>query len=293
MYQFSFFPDSIPEELKADDSWVVCDEEKAPMVALLRRRKAASSTDPTTWRPFKAAAAAFNTGRYAGVGRVIEQDGPYVGIDIDKCRCPSSGVITPRAWKIIEALDSYAEVSPSLEGVKIWVRATEVKVAHVKPGLEIYPRGRYFVVTGMLLSQCSSTIEERSAQLADLISQEFPKPKKKTKVYSGPSGQRLDLDELLAEAGVEILAVVTDHEAQTKYRIFCPWIEEHTSSVKSGTYVGQYESGALFFKCHHAHCATREWSDFRNITCPRLSTRRQRQYAEEGYVSRKVVINLA
>ncbi len=295
MYQFSFFPDSIPEDLKADDSWVVCDEEKVPMVAFVRDREVASSTDPSTWRPFDDAVAAFNTGRYAGVGRVIELDGPYVGVDIDKCRCPSSGTIAPRGWRIIETLDSYAEVSPSLGGVKIWVRAPEVKVAHVKPGLEIYPRGRYFVTTGQFLAQCPTTVEDRTDELLSIIAEEFPKPKKQTKIYTGPAGQRLDLEALLAEARVEILAVVADHEAQIKYRVLCPWIAEHTSSAKSGTYVGQYENGALFFKCHHAHCAGREWPDFRNIAGPRLGsgTRRHQRYAEEGYVSRKVVINLA
>src|SRR5215208_3597176 len=263
------------------------------MVALMRDRKAASSTDPDTWRSYEQAITAFDTGRYAGVGRVIEQDGPYVGADIDRCRDPKTGSITPRGWKIIEFLDSYAEVSPSLTGVKIWVKAPEVKAAHIKPGLEIYPRGRYFTMTGQFLAQCPTTVEKRTTELLSLIAEEFPKPKKKTKIFTDPTGQRLDLEELLAEAGVEILAIGADHEAQIKYRVLCPWIAEHTNSAKSGTYVGQYENGALFFKCHHAHCANRNWSDFRNITCPRLGARRRRRYTEEGYVSRKVVINLA
>jgi len=266
MYQFALFPDSIPNELKTGDYWVCCDEKKVPMVALTRGSAAASSTDPETWRPYEDALAAFETARYAGVGRVIEQDGPYVGIDVDECRDPKTGNITARGWRIIERLDSYAEVSPSLTGVKMWVKAPKVKVAHVKPGLEVYPRGRYFTVTGQFLTQCPVSVEERTEELLSIITEEFPKPKRQRgRSHNRRAGVQVDLEKYLDEAEVEVLAVVDDHEAQAKCRILCPWANEHTSSIESGTYVGKYTSEALFFKCHHAHCGHREWRDFHRL----------------------------
>lgn len=266
--RFPFCPDGVPEVLKTGNTWVCCDDEKVPMIPLLKGWKRAKSTDPSTWRSFDKAQSAFDTGRYAGIGRVIEESDHRVGIDMDGCRDPETGQISPEAWEIIETLDSYSEISPTGTGIKIWVEAESLKFAHIKPGLEIYPRGRYFTVTGQFLSQCPSTIEERSIELDALIAREFPKPKRRTKAYGGPAGKALDLDEFLDEVEVDILAVVNDMSAAMKYRIICPWIEVHTNRDTSGTYVGQYENGALFFTCHHSHCAGRGWQDFRPIFQP-------------------------
>jgi hypothetical protein len=38
-----------------------------------------------------------------------------------------------------------------------------------------------------------------------------------------------------------------------KYAVVCPWADEHTGGDTSGTFVGQFESGALFFRCHHPY----------------------------------------
>jgi hypothetical protein len=43
----------------------------------------------------------------------------------------------------------------------------------------------------------------------------------------------------------------------------CPWAEEHTGGDTSGTRIGQYPDGALWFHCEHAHCAEREWEQIR------------------------------
>jgi len=262
LYQFPLYPDYIPEELKLDSRWVVCDEEKVPYIALACGKKTASSTDPKTWRPLPTALAAFETGRYAGIGRVIAEDDPYVGIDLDDCRDPATGAIAPTALEIAERLDSYTEVSPSLTGIKIWVKAS-LKMAYVKTGLEVYPRGRYFTVTGQFLPRFPLTIEERTDELASIVSKEFPKPKKKP-AYNGRPGKTIDLDDVLEGASVEAEAMVKDMSAVLKYRIRCPWVSEHTNEEASGTFVGQYESGALFFWCWHSHCRHRSWREFRH-----------------------------
>src|SRR5215218_3725837 len=156
---FPFYVEGIPDELKQGRVWVCCDVNKAPMVALKRGRRAASSTNPTTWHSYDEAVAALGTGRYAGVGRVIAEDEPFVGVDIDGCRDPKTGRIDQRGEAILRLLDSYSEVSPSSAGVKVWVRA-KLPRAFVKPGLEIYPKGRYFTVTGQLLPEYPAIVEE-------------------------------------------------------------------------------------------------------------------------------------
>ena len=82
----------------------------------------ASTTDPTSWSSFDEALAAARD-KQLGVGFVLDhgQDG-IAGIDLDGCRDPLTGVITPAATKIIHAIGSYAEVSPSGTGVKILCR---------------------------------------------------------------------------------------------------------------------------------------------------------------------------
>jgi P4 family phage/plasmid primase-like protien len=71
-----------------------------------------------------------------------------VGIDLDDC-VDEHGAIAPQATAILEAVEGYAEISPSGTGLKIFTRA-KLDTAHVDhdKGLEIYPKGRYFTVTG-------------------------------------------------------------------------------------------------------------------------------------------------
>ena len=132
----------------------------------------ALSTDASTWGILEDAVAAIREGKYSGMGFVL--GGGYAGIDLDGCRDPVTGVITPGAQAIINRLDSYTELSPSGTGVKIFVRG-------VKPELctncrrrgsdfkqvEIYDEDRYFTVTGHRIGE-RADVEERTDQLAAL-----------------------------------------------------------------------------------------------------------------------------
>src|SRR5215213_83896 len=169
--RFAHQPDNVPDELKADETWVCCDESKVPLIATRGGAAyAASSTDSNTWCSYEDAYAAWleNEWSYAGVGRVIRTEEDLVGVDLDKCLNTDTGEITPWAQSIIDRLDSYAEISPSLAGVKIWVKAPNITRAHVKPGLEIYPRGRYFTVTGLALGDVKDIAAPRD-ELAAIV----------------------------------------------------------------------------------------------------------------------------
>jgi primase-polymerase (primpol)-like protein len=43
--------------------------------------------------------------------------------DLDHCRDLKTGAIVPGAQRIVDELDSYTEVSPSGDGLHIWIRA--------------------------------------------------------------------------------------------------------------------------------------------------------------------------
>jgi len=263
--RFEHHPDNIPEELKADEAWVCCDENKVPLIASRSGAVyAASSTDECTWRDYDDAHTAWleNEWSFAGVGRVIRQTEDLVGVDFDKCLDPDTGELTPWAAHTIERLASYAEVSPSLTGVKMWVYAPSITRAHVKPGLEIYSRGRYFTVTGIALSD-RTVIANRDEELAAIIAEEFPRADRNRTAYDGPR-KVLDLVDYLEKVNVEIFSERSDGTAERIYSIRCPWYEEHTDEDTSGTRVGQYADGALFYRCEHAHCrGIREWRQFK------------------------------
>lgn len=260
-----------PPELRELDQWMCWSRErgtKIPKIAGTSRR--ASSTDPKTWRPFEECVEAFEKypGRYAGVGFVFTKSDPYAGVDLDDVRNPKTGVLAPRAAEIVARLDSYVEVSPSGTGVKLWVRA-RLDRAKKKPGIEVYPHGRYFTVTGRILMRSLPSVEKRQAELEALIREEFPDPKRASaRPYSGPPGEKTNLSEFLAAGGVRVLREIPDGTAERVYSVVCPWWHEHTGGDASGTRVGQYADGALFFRCEHAHCAHRGWSEFRKITQP-------------------------
>jgi primase-polymerase (primpol)-like protein len=100
---------------------------------------------------------------FTGIG-----DGLHLGgVDLDTCRNPQSGATEPWAQAIIERLGSYAEVSPSATGHKIFFLyepAPEIeKIFGGKggkvfknggngqehpPSIEVYVNGRFFAVTG-------------------------------------------------------------------------------------------------------------------------------------------------
>ena len=273
--RFEHHPDNIPEELKSGETWVCCDESKVPLIATASGAVyAASSTNESTWRSYDDAYNAWleNEWSYAGIGRVIRAEEDLVGVDLDKCLNPDTGEITPWAGSIIDRLDSYAEVSPSLTGVKIWVRAPSITRAHVKPGLEIYPRGRYFTVTGLALSEsraeAGKTVSNRDEELSAIVTEEFPRVDRNRTPYDGPR-KVLDLLDYLEKANVEIFGERSDGSADRVYEIQCPWFYEHTNEDVSGTRVGQYPDGALFFRCEHAHCrSVREWAQFRSVCDP-------------------------
>jgi len=265
--QFPHYPEHVPDELKEGPFWVCCDEEKIPLVVWETYR--AKSTDPRTWRHYDEAVAAWQAHpeRYAGVGRVITEGDPYVGVDLDKVIDAGTRELSSGATAILTSLDSYSEVSPSGTGVKVWVRA-RLDRSYRKTGIEVYQRGRYFTITGQLLPQLPPTIEPRSEEIFSLVEREFAGQSSPSE--AGPSakpydGPKVALVEYLD--GVEVHYEVPDGLG-VKFRIRCPWIDEHTAGADTGTYIGQREDGGPWFHCWHSHCAARGWPEFRQVVRP-------------------------
>jgi hypothetical protein len=135
----------------------------------------ASVDDPATWCSFDEALAALQTGQFDGIvfvlGYVGEEGVTYTGVDLDGCRDPQTGQFQEWAASHLERLHTYAEVSPSGEGVKALALGTlpgPDKNDSDRSGIEMYSGGRYFTITGHRLEDQPAEIGERTVELADL-----------------------------------------------------------------------------------------------------------------------------
>jgi len=186
-----------PGELRTIDQFVCWQEEdrdgdvtKVPYSVHGGR---ASSTNPKTWAPFEAAIAYAEERSMSGVGFVFTEDDPFAGIDIDKCRNSETGSVAPWAQKIVDALDSYTEVSPSGTGLHIFVKATLPGQNNRKGPVEMYESGRYFTLTGKHLDGTPTEIHERQDVLERLYRHVF-KIEKASSATNGHKRRTASLD---------------------------------------------------------------------------------------------------
>jgi primase-polymerase (primpol)-like protein len=100
-----------------------------------------------------------------GIGFVVTTDDDYVALDLDSCRNPDTGEIQPWARAIIERFASYTEVSPSGTGIRVFVKGRLPPGGRKKGAIEIYDTARFMTVTGCHLTETSSTIEDRQAEI--------------------------------------------------------------------------------------------------------------------------------
>ena len=132
--------------------------------------QSASSTNPAHWTDFLSIQAAYESshGKYDGIGFVFSDEDNLIGVDLDDCYdTTQSRFINAALQHIADQVQGYMEISPSGTGVKIFTRAN-LPASHVDHamGLEIYPKSRYFTVTG---HHISGTIPTTPVDLTDIV----------------------------------------------------------------------------------------------------------------------------
>jgi len=155
-----FNVDTIPVSMKRRRRWVLWRLEhregkwtKVPYQPDNPKSRA-DSTDPDSWGTFEQAQATA-TRSEVGVGYVLLNE---TGIDLDNA-IGTDGRLEDWAAEIVEAIDSYTEISPSRTGVKIFT-TSKLKTDHGhkkslgrfegdKAAVEVYSRDRFFTVTGV------------------------------------------------------------------------------------------------------------------------------------------------
>lgn len=130
----------------------------------------ASVTDPATWTTFEKALASVDRYRgvvhYDGLGFVLTAADPFVGVDLDHCRDRDTGALVAWAREIVDALNSYTEITPSAEGLRVFVRGALPPGGRKRGDVEMYDRARYLTVTGAHLPGTPTTIKDRTVELA-------------------------------------------------------------------------------------------------------------------------------
>lgn len=113
----------------------------------------ARSNDESTWSSFDDALSA--SVEYDGIGFFFKE--PYIGIDIDDVRVDIDRYRNDDhkdderpniVSEFVDMLGSYAEVSPSGNGIHIIVKGELPAEGRRKGNVEIYTSGRFFTVTG-------------------------------------------------------------------------------------------------------------------------------------------------
>ena len=107
----------------------------------------ASSTDSSTWGSYPEALLALQREDINGLGFVFTAKDDYTGIDLDKC-VDTAGIPESWAQAIVDAMDSYTELSPSGRGLHIIIRGKLPPGRRRRGRIEVYDQARYFTMTG-------------------------------------------------------------------------------------------------------------------------------------------------
>ncbi len=168
----------IPEALRTRPQWVgwkrdTRNDKPTKVPYDPKTARLASTVDPRTWGTYDEACAAFDAGGYDGIGFVFTKHDPFVGIDLDKCRDPETGVIAPWAAKIVKALPTYWEVSPSGTGLHAIAEGTLPPGRRRQAGIEMYETARYFCMSGQHLEGTAEDVAEIPLELHALHAEVF------------------------------------------------------------------------------------------------------------------------
>jgi len=170
----------VPDSLTELGQWIVWryeqrDDGKPTKVPYQVNGNRASSTDPKTWCSFDDALKIWQQqpNHWSGIGFVFSATDTFFGLDLDEC-LDATEKLKPWAQPIMERFfDSYAEISPSGRGIKIWAKGTLPDGGVAFPvgdgRIEVYDRARYFTVTGNHWAGQMLEIEEHQGDLDWLL----------------------------------------------------------------------------------------------------------------------------
>lgn len=187
---------NVPKALQDMPNWVAWKLEKrggrdtkVPYNALTGQH--AKSNDPSTWCSFVDAVSRMD--QYSGIGFMLSDD--IVGIDLDDVgeeieRYKNDDHENNIVSEFINTIGSYAEISPSGNGIHILVRGTLPPDGRRKGNVEMYSLGgRYLTVTGDIIGPYTEIIDDSDFNRIGYLHNKYIKP---VKVESKPIQQTVE-----------------------------------------------------------------------------------------------------
>jgi hypothetical protein len=141
-----------------------------------RTGRRAKSNNPGTWSSFEEASRAAG---YDGIEYILSGEDAYFLLDLDECRNPKTGEITPEAREIIAPFEgkAFIEASTSGRGVHVFGRGKKPGAAWCRNralGIELYDWGRPVVFTGDVLEGSTSELADCHEELDRLYFEYMP-----------------------------------------------------------------------------------------------------------------------
>ena len=198
-----FSPDdcAIPESLRSRSRWApwaaVWNDKRAKFDKIPRKAShpqlGLSSAKPELWVSFDEAIESYQKypGVLAGVGYCMTGVHGVIGVDLD--RCVNDGVLADWAQAIVQELASYAELSPSGQGVRVMgLGVIDNDWTNHQQGIEIYGghEARFLTITGRHLVQTPAALCALDPLVLDDIRDRYAAAGSRQKVKSA---QVLDL----------------------------------------------------------------------------------------------------
>jgi hypothetical protein len=132
--------------------------------------KMAGINKKSEWGTWEQACARRDMDHLAGVGYVLTEDDGLTGIDLDHVRDEKTGELVDWAADIIKLGETYAEVSPSGTGIRLFALGKIDKVIkNDKQNVEAYTKGRYLTITENHVAGTPEEIRPAPQTIAALI----------------------------------------------------------------------------------------------------------------------------
>lgn len=242
-------PENIPKELKEKPRWLLWQWEmrsdgkgglKKTKPPYQINGKKAKVNDVETWTTYDKALAALvesrnkngdeTKSRYGGIGFVLSDDDDIIAWDLDHCIDYKNATIEPWAEAIITQLNSYTEVTPSGEGLRVFVRGDLPPGRRKKGPVECYKNFRFITVTGNLYLDFPTEINENnlSTYEAFLNNGETKSEEKKKEKKERKERKKSQLD-FLQEGLWKEAGYPSQSEADLAY---CRWLAEEENGNK-------------------------------------------------------------
>lgn len=227
----------------------------------------ASTQKPKTWVGLDTAERALTAGQLDGIGYVVRDDPDHVFIDLDDCRDPETGELDDWASDLVEACNSYTEITPSGRGIRIigthggFLHAsihTPYKLPGGGKGEVFFRAARYVTVTGIHLPGAATAMSDISGPVLDLLAKAGRQTALKT--HEGPGKTREEAHAPLPDV-LAALSVIPNHDVE-----YDDWVRVGLATYAATGGAGEGLEAFQRWSCksqkHEDHECLRVWESF-------------------------------